>query len=219
MDTLELTVSKPPSAAFSRPLYSASSRPLSSKSRAHPKSSCHVISDKSNVDEVLFTSFHSKPDDTVNCKSPGAESCTKKDPTNISKKQKLRPLLWVPEDRPTFTSHSDRTLAIQSNHLLYLNKYRPIKQVSSICDETLFGKRLKESSLEAPWSKKTKPLFFPLDYTKLTLEGSCISEIYSVTGTLDGRPPSRQGRRPATAGTRPATVESVQNIEKPKWRS
>lgn len=215
MANLELTGTRPPSAA--------SLRPMSSKSLARPKSSYHVISDKSNVDELLFTSHHSKiDDDTVNYKSPWVKSYLKNDHTKISKQTKMRPLFWAPGDRPTFTSHSDRTLGTKSKHSLDLNKYRPVKQVPSFCDETLFGKRLEEPSFAAPWAEKTRAprpfLFSPLDYTKLTREGSSVGERYSASGTLDGRPPSRQGRRPVTAGTRPVTVESAQDMEKPTWR-
>lgn len=216
MEDLELTGTRPPSVSGSRP---------SSRTSNRPRSGYHVIANKSNVDELLFTAHHPRNDNVIHFKPPW--STTPRGKTDIDKAKKMpkmRPLLWTPDDRASVTSQSDRKSYGKGHTLDYdrLNKYRPTKQMPSFCDESLFGPRLEEPSFEAPWADKTKKprpyLFSPLDYAKLTREGSTMSAKYSPSGTLDGRPPSRQGRRPKTASTRPVTVESAQDIQKPTWR-
>lgn len=216
MENLELTGTRPPSVTGSRP---------SSRTSNRPRSGYHVISNKSSVDELLFTSHHSKNENVINFKPPWSNTPRNKtDIDKVKKMPKMRPLLWTPDDRASVTSQSDRTSKGHHLHVDYdrLNKYRPVKQKPSFCDESLFGPRLEEPSFEAPWAdklKKPRPyLFSPLDYAKLTREGSTMSAKYSSSGTLDGRPPSRQGRRPKTASTRPVTVESAQDIQKPTWK-
>ncbi|XP_060552216.1 RBPJ-interacting and tubulin-associated protein 1-like [Ruditapes philippinarum] len=222
MEDLELTGTRPPSVASSRP---------SSRTSNRPNSGYHVVSEKSNVDELLFTSHHPRLDNVKSFKPPWSN--TPRCNTDIEKSKKMprmKPLLWTPsDDRGTYTSQSDKKGYRSSNkghnHTLdveRLNRYRPVKQKPSFCDESLFGPRLEEPSFEAPWADKTKKpkpyLFSPLDYARLTREGSTMSAKYSSSGTLDGRPPSRQGRRPKTASTRPVTVESAEDIHKPTWR-
>ncbi|XP_045180506.2 RBPJ-interacting and tubulin-associated protein 1-like [Mercenaria mercenaria] len=221
MEDLELTGTRPPSVTGSRP---------SSRSSHRPGSGYHVVSDKSNVDELLFTSHHPRTENVANFKPPWTNTprCNT-DIVRAKKMPKMKPLLWSPgEDRATFTSQSDRKVYKSSNKglshtvdLERLNRYRPVKQKPSFCDESLFGPRLEEPSFEAPWAEKTKKqkpfLFSPLDYARLTREGSTMSAKYSSSGTLDGRPPSRQGRRPKTASTRPVTVECAQDIQNPTW--
>lgn len=217
MADLELTGSRPPSVA--------SVRPPSSNSKNRPRSGYKIISEKSDVDELLFSSHHPKEEAVINFKPPWATTPKPKN-DKIFKKSKMRPLLWTPDERSTCTSQSERrsTHAINRshNHNIDLNRYRPIKQKPSFCDETLFGPKLVEPSFDAPWAEKTKRkqpfLFSPVDYAKLTREGTTLSAKYSSSGTLDGRPPSRQGRRPVTASTRPVTVEGTQDLEKTVWK-
>ncbi|XP_052762795.1 RBPJ-interacting and tubulin-associated protein 1-like [Mya arenaria] len=220
MSALELTGSRPPSAG---------PRP-SSRTSNRPRSGYKVLADKSSVDELLFGSHHPRHEDEVTFKSPWStpQRESKSDKERLfSKKPKMRPMLWAPDSRTSVTSHSDRKgfkgSTRSSNHHNDLDKYRPVKQTPSFCDETLFGHRLEEPSFEAPWAEKTKKvkpyLFSPVDYSKLTREQSTMSAKYSSTGTMDGRPPSRQGRRPVTATTRPVTVESSYDIAiKPTWK-
>ena len=220
MDNLELTGTRPPSVQSNRP---------SSRSSNRPRSGYHKVSESSDVDELLFTSHHPRQEEVVNFKPPWstqtARNRSEKD--RQRSKPKMRPLFWAPDERNTVTSQSDRTNILKSsnrgNHDSdRLSKYRPRKYTPSFCDETLFGPRLQEPSFEAPWAekvKKPKPfLFSPIDYAKLTREGSTLSAKYSSVGTLDGRPPSRQGRRPVTATSRPVTVESFQDVDKPNWK-
>lgn len=219
MENLELTGTRPPSATGSRP---------SSRTSNRPRSGYHVVSDKSNVDELLFSSHHPRNDRAPSFKPPWSTTPRKSEIEKAMKKPKMRPLLWSPGDRVTETSQSDRdAFRPRKSHtptidLERLNRYRPVKQIPSFCDETLFGPKLVEPSFDAPWAdkvKKPKPfLFSPVDYAQLTREGSAMSAKYSSSGTLDGRPPSRQGRRPNSALTRPVTVESAQDIQKPTWR-
>ncbi|KAL4217993.1 negative regulation of Notch signaling pathway [Mactra antiquata] len=216
MMDLELTGTRPPSAQGCR-----------SQASSRPKSGYRVISDKSNVDELLFSSNHSRNETVINFKPPWGNTPRargKSDLDSSKKKSRMRPLLWTPDDRDTVSSQSDKR-AFKGHHsidLERLNRYRPVKQTPSFCDESLFGPKLQEPSFEAPWAekvKKPKPyLFSPVDYARLTREGSTLSAKYSSSGTMDGRPPSRQGRRPKTATTRPVTVESAQDIQKPTWK-
>lgn len=215
MMDLELTGTRPPSAQSCRPLSRTSNR---------PKSGYRVVSDKSNVDELLFGSEHSKNENVINFKPPWANTPRSKNDSDGKKKSRMRPLFWAPEGRDIVTSQSEKRAYKGNSHSIdldRLNRYRPVKQKPSFCDESLFGPRLEEPSFEAPWAdkiKKPKPyLFSPVDYAQLTREGSASSAKYSSTGTLDGRPPSRQGRRPKTSSTRPVTVESAQDIHKPTW--
>jgi len=218
MADLELTGSRPPSVAGVRP-----------SSRNRPRSGYKVLGNDSSVDELLFSSHHPKHEAEIGFNPPW--STTPRDPSSSSKafvkKPKMKPMLWAPDSRTSITSHSDRNGYKSSskgiNHHNDLNRYRPVKQKPSFCDETLFGHKLEEPSFEAPWAEKTKKsrpyLFSPVDYAKLTREASTMSAKYSSSGTMDGRPPSRQGRRPVTATTRPVTVESCMDVNtKPTWK-
>lgn len=210
MEDFQLTGTRPPSVIDCRPSSRNSDRPRS-------RSGYHVVGDKSNVDELLFASHHPRNENIIKFKPPWSDTTRcKSDLEKAMKVPKMRPLLWTPDDRASVTSQSDRISKKGNNHSVDLNRYRPMKQKPSFCDESLFGPRLQEPSFEAPWAEKVKKprpfLFCPLDYARLTREASTMSAKYSSSGTLDGRPPSRQGRRPKTASTRPVTVESAQRL-------
>ena len=218
MDNLELTGTRPPSVASSRP---------SSRQSNRPRSGYHMIAEKSNVDELLFSSHHPRHEDIIGFKAPWDETPRHKTERDRPKKPRGPPLFWSPDTREEnlSSSQSDRGSVLRKSNITdKLNRYRPKKYTASYCDETLFGPKLEEPSFEAPWAEKVrKPrphLFSPIDYAKLTRDNSSLAtkNRYSSAGTLDGRPPSRQGRRPASSDSRPITVESCQNIEKPIWK-
>ena len=228
MEDFELIGSRPPSVVSIRPPSTQrTDRPPSAQRSDRPKSGYKTINNKSSVDELLFSSHHNsnREDKPATFKSPWVITPKSKN-EKLFKKSKMRPLLWVPEDRKTGTSQSDRrcnhAVSRSHNHAGDLNRFRPVKQIPSFCDEGLFGPRLDEPSFEAPWAEKTKRkqpfLFSPVDYAKLTREGTTLSAKYSSSGTMDGRPPSRQGRRPVTASTRPVTVEGTQDLERTHWK-
>ncbi|KAH3709370.1 hypothetical protein DPMN_068832 [Dreissena polymorpha] len=213
MADLELRGSRPPSVVGIRP-----------PSSGRPRSGYKVIADHSDVDELLFTSHHPRSESEVLFRPPWSTASQEK---IEKKKPKMRPMLWAPDPRQSVTtSHSDQKGfkgSMRSTNHADLNRYRPVKQKPSFCDEMLFGHKLEEPSFDAPWGEKSKRprpfLCSPVDYAKLTREGSTLSAKYSSVGTLDGRPPSRQGRRPASANTRPVTVETSYDINvKPTWK-
>lgn len=208
MGDLELRGSRPPS--------------VTTRLEGRPRSGFKLFSDSVE----MFPTHAPKEEQSVNFK-PSWAATPRNKTDKLFRKSKMRPLLWAPEDRASNTSQSERrsthTIVNKGSQSIDFDKYRPVKQKASFVDESLFGPHLQEPSFEAPWAektKKTKPfLFSPVDYAKLTREGSTMSAKYSSSGTLDGRPPSRQGRRPKTASTRPVTVEGTQDLDKTMgWR-
>lgn len=218
MEDLELIGSRPPSVA--------SQRPPSVHETTRPRSGYKVVSDISNLDEEFPLPYQNKRTEPVIHFKPSITPRRRNDVDKLFKKSKLRPLHWAPEERSASTSHSERVdeqhVSRSLNKSINFNRYRPVKQKPSFCDETLFGPRLEEPTFDAPWAQKTKKakplLFSPVDYAKLMREGSTLSAKYSSSGTLDGRPPSRQGRRPVTASTRPVTVECATDVDKKIWK-
>lgn len=216
MDNLELTGTRPPSVA--------SARPPSSQGSHRPRSGYHTLSDKSSVDELLFSSHHPRHTEEVTFNPPWDDQKNK--PIKLEK-PRIKPLLWAPDERSCFSGRSHILKTSNRNSVTHdidkHQKYKPLKHTPTFVDESLFGPKLEEPSFRAPWAekvKKPKPfLFSPIDYTKLVRENTTNSKNrYSSAGTMDGRPPSRQGRRPVTATTRPVTVESTYDVEKPIWK-
>ena len=211
---LELTGTRPPSVASSRP-----------GSSHRPRSGYHTVANSSSVDELLFSSHHpTRNSEEMSFKAPWDSV---KERTNKSDKTRAKPLLWAPSERAAFSSRSQILKSSNRNSLTHdfekHQKYKPLKHTPTYVDESLFGPKLEEPSFRAPWAEKVKRpkpfLFSPIDYTKLVRESTTDKKVrYSSAGTMDGRPPSRQGRRPVTATTRPVTVESTYDIERPTWK-
>ena len=215
MDKLELTGTRPPSVA--------SNRPPSSHGGGRPRSGYHTLSDKSSVDELLFSSHHPRSSEEVTFNPPWDSPKE----TNKLEKPRNKPNLWSPSERNSLSAKSHVLKSSNRNVLIHdydkHHKYKHLKHTPTFVDESLFGPKLEEPSFRAPWAEKVKKprpyLFSPVDYTKLVRENTTNSNNrYSSAGTLDGRPPSRMGRRPVTATTRPVTVESTYDVEKPTWK-
>ncbi|KAL3888433.1 hypothetical protein ACJMK2_000800 [Sinanodonta woodiana] len=200
---IELVGSRPPS-VMSRP-------PSSSSARSRSRSGYHVSHNASSIDESLLTSHNPTKNLSNNTPPPWPEHKRYKDEDKKkTEKPKMRPLLWAP---PSPAPTLDRESAL--------------RHTPTFVDESLFGPKLQDPSFDPPWVKKTakavrmRPLLW-CPQTASSKEGAATSErmVYSASGTLDGRPPSRLGRRPASAKSRPSTVESTSMFDqtKPIWK-
>lgn len=118
----------------------SSSRILSSRpgSARTPRRSYKVISPRSEVDELLFTSHNTlSKDDKFDPRWKPLES----------KEKSQRPLLWTP------TPNTEKKTVPKTP---LKKKHNRIKLLPSFVDETLFGPQIKEPDFPAPWESETK---------------------------------------------------------------
>ncbi|KAL3888437.1 hypothetical protein ACJMK2_000804 [Sinanodonta woodiana] len=220
---IELVGSRPPS-VMSRP-------PSSSSARSRSRSGYHLSHNASSIHESLFTSHNPTKNLSNNTPPPWPEHKRYKDEDKKKmEKPKMRPLLWAPPSpAPTLDRESGFLESVKSTDTenSRLHKFRALRHTPTFVDESLFGPKLQDPSFDPPWVKKTakavrmRPLLW-CPQTASSEEGAATSErmVYSASGTLDGRPPSRLGRRPASAKSRPSTVESTSMFDqtKPIWK-